>query len=93
MATSQQTQNIYTTSTQRLCRWASIVYMLYKCFVFAGISLVVSVPEPWSYSNNFVIVIVCSHSYNKMWSINHLSTGPDNIRFFIYFIRTLSTRF
>ena len=42
MSTSQQTQKncIYTTSAQRLRRWTSIVYMLYKCFLFAGITCV-----------------------------------------------------
>ena len=29
--------NIYTTSAQRLRRWPNIVYMLYKCFVIAGL--------------------------------------------------------
>ena len=28
--------NIYTTSAQRLQRWANIVQMLYKCFGFTG---------------------------------------------------------
>ena len=47
---SQQTQNtcitfvkhlynICKTSAQRLRRWSNIVQMLYKCFVFAGMSL------------------------------------------------------
>ena len=31
--------NIYTTSAQRLRRWSSIVQMLYKCFVFAGMRI------------------------------------------------------
>ena len=30
---NQQTQNICTTSAQRLRRWSNIVQMLYKCFV------------------------------------------------------------
>ena len=33
---TQQTQNICTTSAQRLRRWTNIVQMLYKCFVFPG---------------------------------------------------------
>ena len=46
---SQQTQNICITCVhlynictmlaQRLRRWANIVQMLYKCFVFAGVAL------------------------------------------------------
>ena len=34
---SKQTQNICTTSVQRLRRWSDIVQMLYKCPVFCGI--------------------------------------------------------
>ena len=33
---SKHLYNIYTTSAQRLRRWSNIVQMFYKCFVFAG---------------------------------------------------------
>ena len=42
-ANTNQVYNIHTTSAQRLRRWSNIVYMLYKCFVFAGICLEFSV--------------------------------------------------
>ena len=39
-ANTKHLYSICTTSAQRLRRWANIVQMLYKCFVFAGIILV-----------------------------------------------------
>ena len=35
-ANTKHLYNICTTSAQRLWRWSSIVWILYKCFVFAG---------------------------------------------------------
>ena len=35
-ANTKHLYNIYTTSAQRLRRWSNFVWMLYKCFVFAG---------------------------------------------------------
>ena len=37
-ANTKHLYDIYTTSAQRRKRWADVLYMLYKCFVFAGIA-------------------------------------------------------
>ena len=41
-ANTNKLYNIYTTSAQRLWRWPNIVEMLYKCFVFAGVYVLVA---------------------------------------------------
>ena len=38
LANTKHLYNIYTAAAQNLRRWSSIVYMLYKCFAFAGYS-------------------------------------------------------
>ena len=45
LANTKHLFNICTTSTQCLRRWSSIVQMLYKCFVFAGITPVSVTPH------------------------------------------------
>ena len=54
LANTKHLYNICTTSAQRLRRWADVVQLLYKCFVFAGLSVTwdLSKPEGWLYNGN-----------------------------------------
>ena len=58
-------------SAQRLRRWAAIVYMLYKCFVFTGLSvlghlLTYTIPESTQSWLAPVCVLICEHIHHYL---------------------------
>ena len=73
--------NIYTMSAQRRKRWADVVQMLYKCFVFAWYSCPSDYPPcpSWILSNGWhvqhrIIIIVTSQCTNKNCRILYNTT-------------------